>query len=134
MSNNLTAGDPVVLADREVVAADLKSQLFYQHYRGLVGTIAKIYDDGTAAVTIDPASLTDEMRTRHTAGSDAQRKKWLDSLSDEARNRLSAAEKQFSLRYTVLVATSDLARLDRKSMSDLDRAESDYLDSRRGRG
>ena len=49
------------------------------------------------------------MRARHRAGSEAQRQKWLDGLSDEARNRLSAAEKQFSLRYTILVATSDLA-------------------------
>ena len=37
------------------------------------------------------------------------RKKWLDGLSDEARNKLSAAEKKFALRYTLLSAVADLS-------------------------
>ena len=106
MSKTLAAGDPVQVADREVAGPDAKSGLFYPHYRGLTGTLAKVYPDGTAAVTVSPESLPDEMRARHKAGSEAQRQKWLDGLSDEARNRLSAAEKQFSLRYTILVATT----------------------------
>lgn len=131
MTQSLTSGDSVRLSDREQSAADIKSGLFYPHYRGLIGTVAKIYQDGTAAVTIDPVSLPDALRTRHQAGSEAQRRKWLDGLSDEARNRLSAAEKQFSLRYTILVAASDLSRLNRKSSADLEDAEKQYLETRR---
>ena len=37
------------------------------------------------------------------------RQKWLDALSDEARNKLSSAEKKFALRYNLLIAVSDLA-------------------------
>ena len=129
--SSFSTGDPVRLANREQVAADVKSGLFYPHYQGLIGTIAKVYDDGTAAVTIDPISLPETLRTRHQAGSETQRRKWLDGLSDEARNRLSAAEKQFSLRYTLLVAVSDLTRLDRKSSADLENAEAQFLESRR---
>ena len=135
MSKALAAGDPVQVADREIAGADAKSGLFYPHYRGLTGTIAKVYPDGTAAVTVVPESLPGEMRDRHKAGSEAQRQKWLDGLSDEARNRLSAAEKKFSLRYTILVATTDLSPSaapvevpERKQLADLEDAEARHLE------
>lgn len=104
-----TEGSPVRLADREPNAADSKSGLFYPYYRNLTGIIAKLYADDTATVTIDPESLPREIRTRHQAGMDAMRQKWLDGLSDEARNKLSAAEKKFSLRYNLLVGLTDLS-------------------------
>ncbi len=104
----LAEGVSVRLADREPGAADTKSGLFYPYYRALTGTVAKLYADGTAAVAIDPDSLPAEIRARHQAGTDAMRQKWLDGLSDEARNKLSAAEKRFSLRYNLLVGVADL--------------------------
>jgi len=104
----LAEGTPVRLADREPVAADTKSGLFYPHYRALTGTVAKLYADGTATVSVDPESLPAEIRARHQAGTDAMRQKWLDNLSDEARNKLSAAEKKFSLRYNLLIGVADL--------------------------
>ena len=130
MSGAFSAGDPVHIIDREPVAADVKSGLYYPHYRGLTGTLAKLYDDGAAAITIDAASLPGDMRGRHEEGSEAQRKKWLGSLSDEARNRLSAAEKRFSWRYTILVSQTDLVKMDRPASADLDAAEMSYLESR----
>ena len=109
MSATLTETTPVRLTEREANAADLKSGLFYPYYGGLTGTIAKIYPDGTAAVTIDAESMPAEIRTRHTKGTDAMRQKWLDGLSDEARNKLSSGEKKFALRYTLLVGVGDLS-------------------------
>ena len=53
MPTPLAEGAPVRLSDRETTAADVKSGLFYPHYRGLTGTIVKLYADGTATVTID---------------------------------------------------------------------------------
>ena len=64
------------------------------------------------------------------------RQKWLDNLSDEARNKLSAAEKKFSLRYSLLVSLSDLSPNDlppgdaqpaRKSLSEHEEAEARHL-------
>ena len=109
MPKTLTEGDPVRVMDREVLAADTKSQLYYSHYKGLTGTITKIYPDASAVVTVDPESLPKEIRARHTDGSEKLRKKWLDGLSDEARNKLSSGEKKFGLSYTLLVGVSDLA-------------------------
>ena len=108
----LAEGSPVRLADREPSASDAKSGLFYPHYRRLTGTVAKLYADGTATISIDSESLPPEIRARHQAGTDAMRQKWLDGLSDEARNKLSAGEKKFSLRYNLLVGVTDLLPTD----------------------
>jgi len=108
----LAEGDPVRLANREPGAADTKSGLFYPHYRNLTGVVSKLYADGTATISIDPESLPPEIRARHQVGTDAMRQKWLDGLSDEARNKLSAAEKKFSLRYNLLVGVADLVPTD----------------------
>ena len=74
------------------------------------------------------------------------RQKWLDGLSDEARNKLSSSEKKFALRYHLLVAVSDLSLTDaptptpqtalamddagepvRKSSAELEAAEARHL-------
>ena len=136
----LAAGDTVRLSDREANAADVKSQLFFPHYRGLVGTIIKTYPDGTANVHVQAESLPSEIRARHLTGTDAMRQKWLDGLSDESRNKLSASEKKFSLRYHLLVALEDLSPTDaptppevdgveppRKSLAELEEAEARHL-------
>ena len=128
----LAEGDPVRLADRETTAPDTKSGLFYPYYRGLTGTIAKLYSDSTAAVAVDPESLPEDIRKRHQTGTDAMRQKWLDGLSEEGRNKLSAAEKKFSLRYSLLVSVSDLSPGDapepvRKSLSEIEEAEAAHL-------
>ena len=137
MSAILTESDAVRLAERESNAADLKSGLFYPYYSGLTGKIAKIYPDGTAAVTIDAESMPSEIRTRHTKGTDAMRQKWLDGLSDEARNKLSSGEKKFALRYTLLVGVGDLSPMEaaleapaepnRKSLADIEVDEAKHL-------
>ena len=113
----LIEGASVRLSDREPNAADNKSGLFYPHYRNLTGTVAKLYADGTATVMVDPESLPTEIRVRHQTGTDAMRQKWLDGLSDEARNKLSAAEKKFSLRYNLLIGTIDLTPIAAPSLA-----------------
>ena len=127
-----TEGAPVRLADRDTSAADTKSGLFYPYYRGLTGAIAKLYSDNTAAVAVDPDSLPEDIRKRHQAGTDAMRQKWLDGLSDEGRNKLSAAEKKFSLRYSLLVSVNDLLPADaaepsRKSIAEIEADEATHL-------
>lgn len=144
----LAEGDHVRISDREAVAADVKSQLFFPHYRGLSGTLTKLFADNTAVVTVDPESLPADVRARHESDTARTRQKWLDGLSDEARNRLSAGEKKFSLRYTVLAAVDDLTaeqakpapqappdRSDesaptRKSLADLEVEEARHLEEK----
>lgn len=86
----------------------MKTGAFLPYYGGLDGTIVRLFKDDTAAVSIDPASMTADMRERHEAQTKQMHEKWLNSLSDEARNRLSPEEKKFSLNYVLLFSTSDL--------------------------
>ena len=132
MAQQFTEGAFIRLADRDTSAADTKSGLFYPYYRGLTGTIAKLYSDNTAAVAVNPDSLPEDIRKRHQAGTEAMRQKWLDGLSDEGRNKLSAAEKKFSLRYSLLVSLTDLLPGDapepsRKSLTEIEEAEAAHL-------
>jgi hypothetical protein len=61
---------------------------------------------------VDRESLPAEVRERHEAGEKAMRKKWLDGLSEEGRNRLSTREKEFGLNYAILVSLNDLKPFD----------------------
>jgi hypothetical protein len=101
-------GEAVVIAAREATPQDVKSGLYYAHYAGLRGTVLKLYGE-EASVNVDRDSLPADIRARHEEGEQAMRQKWLDGLSEEARNRLGETGKRFGLNYTVLVSINDLA-------------------------
>jgi hypothetical protein len=108
-------GDSVQVAARDQVAADIKSGLYYKHYANLYGTILKLYGE-EASVLVNKDSLSTEIRDRHESGEKAMRKKWLDGLSEEGRNRLSTREKEFGLNYAILVSINDLKPFDPSSL------------------
>lgn len=129
----LNPGDAVLVASREQTAADVKSGLFYQHYAGVTGTILKLYGE-EASVLVDKETLAPEIVKRHTENEKAMRQRWLDGLSEEARNKLSATEKAFGLHYSILVSLNDLTpnanAARRASANDLDDAEAKFLSER----
>ena len=108
MTKAFKEGDRVQIVDREVTAEDVKSGLFYNHFRGLTGTILKVYANGEVSVEIEVESLAEPLAARHNDVEAQMKTKWLDGLSEEGRNRLSEKERDFRLRYTVLVAMTDL--------------------------
>lgn len=108
MSTKFKEGDRVQIVDREANAEDAKSGLFFPHFRGLTGAIQKIYPTEEVAVEIEPESLTETVAQRHLDVQEQMKIRWLDGLSEEARNRLNEKELDFQLRYTVLVALGDL--------------------------
>ena len=109
MAHTFKEGDRVQVVDREATAADIKSSLFYNHYRGLIGTVQRVFETtDDVAVTVDEASLPEAICTRHLDIRQQMKTKWLDGLSEEARNRLSEQEKDFALRYTILIEPKDL--------------------------
>ena len=109
MAAKLKEGDKVRVADREATAEDAKSGLFQNHFRGLTGVIQKVYAaTNEVAVEVDQSTLSEPIATRHLEMQEQMKSKWLDGLSDEARNRLTPKERDFSLRYSVLVSLNDL--------------------------
>jgi hypothetical protein len=101
-------GDPVQVVMREVTGEDVKSSLYFTYFGGLIGKVDRIYDDGTVCVDIDLDSLTHEARKRHLDTQEAERKRWLESLSGEARNRLTEDQKKLKISYKILVSKKDL--------------------------
>ncbi len=104
----LKAGDKVQVTTRPVTSEDAKSGLYFAYFGGLIGTVDRVYDDGSVCVEIDLDSLGKEMRDRHLAMQAAEKKRWLDGLSDEARRRLSAEQQQLKISYKILMSGKDL--------------------------
>jgi hypothetical protein len=100
-------GDRVAIVAREHTAADVKSGLYYPHYANLHGTILKVYAN-EASVLVDRDILPAEILKRHEESEKAERQRYLDRLSEDARGKAGQREKNFSLNYSVLVAVSDL--------------------------
>lgn len=128
----INSGDSVIVASREQTPADIKSGLYYPHYGGLSGTILKVYGE-EASVLIDRETLSPELRKRHEENEKSMKSKWLDGLSEEARNRLTGAEKKFALNYAILIAVSDLAPGEAKRITpeELAAKEEAFLASRK---
>lgn len=101
-------GDAVRVVDREPTPADVKSGLFYNHFRKIGGTVERVYDDGTVCIDVDVDNLPEDISERHREIAAEMREKWLQGLSQEGRSKLTEADKQFRLRYKIVVASSDV--------------------------
>jgi hypothetical protein len=129
-------GDRVRIVARAQTAADQKSGLYYPHFADLRGTILKTYGE-EASVLVDRDALPDGIKQRHDDNEKSEHQRYLDRLSEEARNRLSPKEKEFNLQYAVLVSAADLKADDgtpptkRVSGTDLDAAEEAFLQQRK---
>jgi hypothetical protein len=108
LAEKLKEGDRVRVADREASAEDAKTGLFQNHFRGLTGVIQTVYASNEVAVVVDDSVLPEAISARHEEMQEQMKAKWLDGLSDEARNRLTPKEREFKLRYTVLVSINDI--------------------------
>jgi ribosomal protein L21E len=132
-------GDYVRVISREQTPEDIKNGTYYPHFAGLSGTVDRIYDE-TICIKVDTESLPKDVLKRHQDVEDSIRRKWLNSLSGEARNRLSAEDRRFDLSYTILVQNEDLeaAKPAPKpkdeprpvKSTDLDAAEEEFLKAR----
>ena len=103
-------GDAVRVVTRDVTKEDEESGLYYAYFGGLAGTVDKVYDDGSVCVDVDLESLTEDMRKRHLEMQEDERKRWLNGLSGEVRNRLTADQRQLTISYRILVSKKDLEK------------------------
>jgi ribosomal protein L21E len=110
-------GDRVRLVTRAQTEEDMKSGLYYEHFGGMTGIVQKIYGPQEIAVEIEPESLPQEIRQRHENVRDQMKTKWLEGLSEEGRSRLSEREKDFHLRYIILVSAADLQKTSSQAAS-----------------
>ena len=137
MATTFKEGDRVRIVDRPMTDEDIKSQLFYDHYRGLTGKVQKVYGTDEIAVEVEPDALLETVSARHLEVKEQMKAKWLNGLSEEAKGRLSDAERDFQLRYTVLVMAKDLvvatgaAPQSRATLDQLAANEQAYLEQKK---
>ena len=107
--SDFQVGDRVQVVDREATPDETKKRLFFNHMRGLIGSIRRVYaEEDEIWVDVDRGSLPTSVLQRHETTETQMRKKWLDGISDEARRKLRAEESKFSLRYSILVSPDNL--------------------------
>jgi hypothetical protein len=102
-------GDYVKIIERDPTPADVKNGTYYPYFCGLSGTVDKVYDT-EICLKVDPETLPEDVLKRHTDIQESIKRKWLNSLSGEARNRLTPEDKRFELAYTILVQSDDLEK------------------------
>jgi hypothetical protein len=104
-------GDRVQIRAREAQGKEAHEGRYAPHLANAVGTVLKVYAPQEIAVDLDLESLPDAIRQRHAEQQTRMHERWLNSLSEEARNRLTDDEKSFHLRYVALLAEDDLLPL-----------------------
>ena len=125
------AGDRVQIVEREVNREDRQSSLYFSHMAGLTGTVTQYYGVDEVAVRIDTDSYTDTLGNTHKEAVKRMRAKFLDSLGEEQRKRLTKEEKQFNANHVMLVHADDLVKgpAESKSAKIVDEEDEDELDN-----
>jgi hypothetical protein len=137
-------GDRVRVVTREQTAKDVRENTYFPHLAGLTGTVAKVYSPEEVCVTVDRESLPEKNAIRHVEIQTSMQEKWLDSISQDSRSKLTEREKEFHLHYSIIMNSADLEPLKPGAAikdqpeseapvvheKDLDVAEEEYLKSR----
>lgn len=104
-------GDRVQVRAREAQGKEAHEGRYAPHLANATGAILKVYSPQEIAVELDLDTLPEAIRQRHAEQQTRMHERWLNSLSEEARNRLTDDEKTFRLRYVALLAEDDLLPL-----------------------
>jgi len=103
-------GDRVKIVERDVNREDRQSFLYFHHMAGLTGTVQNYYGEDEVAVKIDPDSFTDTISATHKEAVKRMRAKFLDSLGEEQKRRLSKEERRFDAHHVLLIHADDLIK------------------------
>ena len=107
----LKTGTKVQLEKRDVTPQDMADRLYFSYFGGLTGTVDRIFDDGSVCVDVDLESLSPEARERHKQMQKAENERWLNSVSAEAKRKLTPEQKKLRISYKILVSHADLRPL-----------------------
>lgn len=103
-------GDRVRVVDRPCTEDDRKSNRYFPHMAGLVGTVQNVYSADEVAVQVEVESLGNVAKEVHSQSTKRMREKFLGNLSEVQRSKLTEEEKNFSAHYVLLVRASDLEK------------------------
>jgi hypothetical protein len=107
----LKEGDHVQIVRRPVTAQDRKSGRYFEHMAGLKGIVQNIYGPDEIVVKIEPECLNEIAKDVHEKSVVRMREKFLGSLSEEQKSKLTPEELNFSAHYVLLVRSEDLQKI-----------------------
>jgi hypothetical protein len=110
MATKWKPGDRVQVVDREPTRDDRRTNSYFRHFSGLTGTITSVYNVDEVAVKIDPEAFSDVLASAHKAAVTRMRAKFLDSLGEEQKRKLSKDERRFDANYVLLLQSDDLKK------------------------
>ena len=103
-------GDRVQIVEREVNRDDRQAGTYFGHLAGLTGTVTNYFAADEVAVKIDAVAFSNVLAGTHKEAVKRMRAKFLDSLGEEQKRRLSKEDKQFDANHVVLVHSEDLVK------------------------
>lgn len=103
-------GDRVKVVARPVTEDDRKTNRYYEHMAGLVGTVQYLYAENLVSVMIDPAALPKVSADVHKEATSRMRQKFVGSVGEEVKKTLSPEELNFGVNFSVLVDSKDLEK------------------------
>lgn len=95
---------------RPVTEEDRKSNRYYEHMAGLVGTVQNIYSDAEIAIKIDSEFMTKITSDVQKEATLRMREKFQSNISEEQKKQLSKEELEFDAHYVQLVQAKDLEK------------------------
>jgi hypothetical protein len=104
-------GDRVRVVDRPVTEQDRKANIYFDHMKGLTGTVANVYGPDEVAVKVDLESLQRVSREVHDMATVRMREKFLANAPEEARKSLTKEELEFVPHSVILVRQDDLEKV-----------------------
>lgn len=104
-------GDRVRIVVRDVLAEDRRTNRYFDHMAGITGTVQNVYGPEDIAVKADPETLTAIATDVHREAVRRLREKFLSSVSEEAKQKLTPEELSFTSHYMLLVRSEDLEKI-----------------------
>ena len=104
----ISEGARVRVISRPVTDEDRKSQRYYEHMAGLVGTVENVYGDDDVAVRVDEETLPEATRVVHLEAGRRLRERFQHEVSEEAKSGLTPEELNFRPTFVILARQRDL--------------------------
>jgi hypothetical protein len=103
-------GDRVRVITRPVTEEDRKTNRYFEHMGGLVGTVQNVYSATEIAIKVDNEAMTPVTLGVQKEATVRMREKFLSNISEEQKKQLSKEELEFEAHYVQLVQGEDLEK------------------------
>ncbi len=96
------------VVSRTVTEEDRKTNRYFEHMGGLVGSIQNVYENGEVSIHVDLSILGKVSKDVHSMATERMRNKFSDNVTEEQRKALTKEEMEFTPHYVLLLKNQDV--------------------------